>query len=76
MSMGPFLPSFGLMGAMGAMQDPVEGKHGKSIARQHMGSPIGRRQAGRSQITGGDQGSHSMGHYGKKGLPGLTGGDL
>lgn len=70
----PYLPMMDMFG-MGPMGDPVSGKHGKSIQRQHMPSLIGRRMAGNSQITTGDQGMHSMGNY-KKGLSGMTGGEL
>jgi len=58
------------------MPDPERSGPGKSIKRQDMGSVVGKRGAGISQITGGDQGAHSMLHYGKKGLPGLDGGTL
>lgn len=67
----PYLPMMDMFG-MGPMGDPVSGKHGKSLSRQHMPSIIGRRMAGTSQITSGIPGNHSMGDYGKKGLPGLT----
>lgn len=71
----PYLPMMDMFGMGGPMGDPISGKHGKSLSRQHMPSLIGRRIAGTSQITSGDQGMHSMGNY-KKGLSGMTGGDL
>jgi hypothetical protein len=67
--------SLGYLGPYGQMDDPVSSGPGKSMQTQHMGSVVGRRGAGRSQITGGDQVAHSVGHYGKKNpLAGLTGG--
>lgn len=68
---GPMLGDYGPVG------DPVTGKRGKSIQTQHLGSVVGRRGAGISQITGGDQGAHSINHYGKGGLPAFkAGGDF
>jgi hypothetical protein len=65
----------------GPMKDPEAAGPPKSLKRQDMGSVVGRRGAGLSQITGGDQGAHSVNHYGKKGKPGggfggLVGGGL
>jgi len=54
-------------------QDPETGKRGKSMKTQHMGSVVGRRGAGISQITKGDPGAHSMGHYGKNGISKIAG---
>jgi hypothetical protein len=42
---------------------------GKSVARQDLGTVVGRRGAGRSALGGGNQGAHSLGHYGKQGMP-------
>lgn len=53
-------------------QDPETGKRGKSMKTQHMGTVVGKRGAGNSQITSGDQGAHSMGHYGKNGITGMA----
>jgi len=73
-----YLPSFGLMGPFmgGPTPDPEKSGPPKSIKRQELGTVVGRRGAGISQITGGDQGAHSMNHYGKKGLPGMEGGSI
>jgi len=72
---GGYSPSLGFLGPLGAMgmaePDPVIRNHGKSIARQHMDSPIGRRGATMSSITPGEPMARTMGHYGKKGLPGF-----
>lgn len=68
-----YLPSGGLMGPMFSQEDPESPALGKSLKRQHMASVVGKRAAGTSQITGGDQMAHAMGHYGKKGFPGLGG---
>jgi hypothetical protein len=43
---------------------------------QVLGSIVGRRGAGITSLAGGDPTHHAMGHYGKKGLPGLDGGDF
>jgi hypothetical protein len=69
--MGSYLPPGAGFGAMFDQGDPETGKRGKSIKTQHMGTVVGKRGAGNSQITGGDQGAHSLNHYGKGGLPGL-----
>jgi hypothetical protein len=71
-----YLPSGGSMGMMGE-EPPVKGALrplGKSIHVQRLGSIVGRRGAGMSNITGENQLSHSFNHYGKGGLPGLDGG--
>jgi hypothetical protein len=76
-SPGGYLPPMGGTGPMfGPPQDPETSGPGKSIKTQHMGSVIGRRGAGTSQITGGDQGAHAMNHYGKGGIKDLMGGTL
>jgi hypothetical protein len=69
-SRASYLPAQG----MGMGMDAEPASVGKGIRRQEMGSVVGRRGAGLSQITGGDQTAHSLGHYGKGGLPGLIGG--
>lgn len=73
--------SGGFMGMFGPSKDPEKFGPGKSVRRQDLGSVVGRRGPGLSQITGGDQDLHSVNHYGKKapgggGLGGLTGGGL
>jgi hypothetical protein len=71
-----YLPSGGMMGSLGD-EPPVRGALrpiGKSIHVQHLGSIVGRRGAGSSNITGENQLAHSFNHYGKGGLPGLDGG--
>lgn len=73
MGLGMGMDMFGPLGQMG---DPITRGPGKSIARQHMGSIIGKRGAGTGQLGGGDLTAHSVGHYGKGGLPGMTGGKL
>ncbi len=65
--MGSYLPPGGGFGPM-FTQDPETGKRGKSIKTQHLGTVVGKRGAGISQITEGDQGAHTMGHYGKNGI--------
>jgi hypothetical protein len=60
----------GMPGFFGPTRDPEAAGPPKSIRRQDLGSVVGRRGAGVSQITGGDQGAHSIGHYGKKAKPG------
>lgn len=76
---GGYLPSAGFLGPMGLMgmgeQDSVRRGQGKSIMRQELNSALARRGAGSSQITGGNPGAHSFGHYGKKGLPGMASSD-
>lgn len=68
--MGSYLPPGGGFGPM-FTQDPETGKRGKSMKTQHHGTFVGKRGAGISQITGGDQGAHTMSHYKKGGLQGL-----
>ena len=70
-----------LMGPYGQMDDPVTSGPGKSMRTQHLGTVVGKRGAGISSITGGDQLAHSLHHYGKQnqaampgGLKGLVGG--
>lgn len=46
---------------------------GKPGRTEHIGSIVGRRGAGLSTQTGGDPLAHSMGHYGKDGVPLLAG---
>ena len=75
MSRPNYLPSGGGFGSMYDQGDPTTGKRGKSLQTQHLGSVVGRRGAGISQITGGDQGAHSMNHYGKGGLPSFRAGE-
>jgi hypothetical protein len=75
-----YLPSTGIGGVYGGLgmgfgaEDPVTRGPGKAQQKQHLGTVVGRRGAGISQIAGGDSGAHSMGHYGKKGIQGLIGG--
>jgi hypothetical protein len=57
-------------------QDPETGKRGKSMKTQHLGTVVGKRGAGISQITSGDPSAHMMGHYGKKGIQGLADEDM
>jgi hypothetical protein len=72
-----YLPSYGIggpYGGMGGMMgggDPVTKSPGKGAEMQHMGSVLGKRGAGNSQITGGDPGAHAMNHYKKGGITGL-----
>jgi len=62
-----YLPALAGMGAlMGTMRDPEIAGPPKSLRRQDMGSVVGKRGAGSTQITGGNQMFHSMGHYGKQ----------
>lgn len=67
-----YLPAGGAMSPFGMAPDPVTRGPGKSILTQHLGSVVGKRGAGLSMVGGGDQGSHSLGHYGKGGLRGLV----
>src|SRR5262249_26633059 len=71
-------PPSGLMGALmgpyGQMDDPVTSGPGKSMKMQHMGTVVGKRGAGNSSSTGGDQLSHSLHHYGKQNQPAMPGG--
>jgi hypothetical protein len=59
---------------------PLASGNRSPIARtrstQVLGSVVGRRGAGITNLASGDPTHHSMGHYGKKGLPGLSGGDF
>jgi len=66
----------GYLGPFSAPEGPVQSGPGKTIARQDTGSPVGRRGAGMSTITGGDPVAHSLNNYGKKGMPGLTPGSI
>jgi len=65
---GSYLPPGGGFGPMFNQGDPETGKRGKSMKTQHMGTVVGKRGAGSSQITKGEQGNHMMGHYGKNGI--------
>lgn len=68
----------GFMGAFTPPRDPQTFGPRKSIRTQDLGSVVGRRGSGISQITGGDQDLHSVNHYGKNapgggGLGGMGG---
>jgi hypothetical protein len=69
----------GVLGMFGPPKDPQKFGPRKSITRQDLGSVVGRRGPGISQVAGGDQDLHSVGRYGKTapgggGLSGLGGG--
>lgn len=61
---GSYLPPGGGFGPM-FQNDPQTSGPGKSIKTQHLGTVVGKRGAGISEITGGDTLAHGMNDYGK-----------
>ena len=73
----PTAPPVYLTGASAPVQAIGHSPIGTSkLHTQVLGSIVGRRGAGITTLASGDPTHHAMGHYGKKGLPGLDGGDF